>query len=67
MRVFKRLVQVSSLAGAVLLLSACPDTKLPSPTPKVPEPKAQGSAHLEAPPGPAAAATAGLAPHTAPS
>ena len=28
------------LAGMVLLLSACPDTKLPTPKPKVPEPKA---------------------------
>lgn len=28
------------VAGAVMLLSACPDTKLPTPTPKVPEPKA---------------------------
>ena len=28
------------LTCAVLLLSACPDTKLPSPSPKVPEPKA---------------------------
>lgn len=39
----KRLFLLPALATAVLLLSACPDTKLPSPTPKVPEPKAAAS------------------------
>ena len=37
----KRLFLVLPLACAALLLSGCPDTKLPSPTPKVPTPKAQ--------------------------
>lgn len=37
----KRLFLVSSLACAAVLLSACPDTKLPNPAPRVPEPKAQ--------------------------
>lgn len=37
----KRLYLVTPLAFAVVLLSGCPDTKLPSPSPKVPEPKAQ--------------------------
>ena len=36
----KRFFLGTSLACAVLLLSACPDTKLPTPSPKVPEPKA---------------------------
>lgn len=31
------------LSCAVLLLSACPDSKLPTPSPKVPEPKALGA------------------------
>ncbi|MEO7400313.1 MAG: hypothetical protein ABIV07_06035 [Polaromonas sp.] len=40
----KRLFLLPALAAAVLLLSACPDTKLPTPTtPKVPEPKAAAS------------------------
>lgn len=34
------------LAGMVLLLSACPDTKLPTPKPKVPEPKAAAAMPL---------------------
>jgi hypothetical protein len=47
----KRLFQMVSLACAIVLLSACPDAKLPSPAPKVPEPKAQGTAALpELPP-----------------
>ncbi|MBC7445962.1 MAG: hypothetical protein H7273_10930 [Polaromonas sp.] len=37
----KRLLLGTTLAGAVLLLSACPDTKLPTPSPRVPEPKAR--------------------------
>ncbi|CAN5285382.1 hypothetical protein BH10PSE16_BH10PSE16_18810 [soil metagenome] len=39
----KRLFLVSSLACAALLLSACPDTKLPTPAPRVPEPKAEST------------------------
>ncbi|MBH2020011.1 MAG: hypothetical protein I8H91_10780 [Burkholderiales bacterium] len=39
----KRLFLVSSLACAALLLSACPDAKLPTPAPKVPEPKAENT------------------------
>lgn len=39
-------------AAAALLLSGCPDAKLPSPAPKVPEPKAQTAMHLK-PPAPA--------------
>ena len=37
----KRLYIVASLTFAALILSGCPDTKLPTPIPKVPEPKAQ--------------------------
>ncbi len=33
------------LAGSALLLTGCPDTKLPTPTPMVPKPKAQETAH----------------------
>ena len=41
----KPLFLLPALAAAALLLTACPDTKLPSPTtPKVPEPKAAASA-----------------------
>ena len=36
-----RLYIVASLTFAALILSGCPDTKLPTPIPKVPEPKAQ--------------------------
>lgn len=39
----KRIFLGVPLACAVLLLSGCPDTKLPNPTPKVPEPKALGA------------------------
>ena len=39
----KRIFLGLPLACAVLLLSGCPDTKLPNPTPKVPEPKALGA------------------------
>lgn len=34
-----------SLACAAMLLSGCPDTKLPDPNPMVPKPKAQAMAH----------------------
>lgn len=44
----KRLFLLPALTAAVLLLSACPDTKLPSPTPKVPEPKAQTTTFYDA-------------------
>lgn len=37
----KRLYLVTPLALMAALLSGCPDTKLPSPAPKVPEPKAE--------------------------
>ena len=37
----KRLYRVAPLALAAMLLSGCPDTKIPSPAPKVPEPKAE--------------------------
>lgn len=37
----KRLFLVLPLACAALLLSGCPDNKLPKPTPTVPTPKAQ--------------------------
>jgi len=40
----KPLFLVLPLACAALLLSGCPDTKLPTPTPTVPKPKAQDSA-----------------------
>ena len=39
----KRIFLGIPLACAALLLSGCPDTKLPNPTPKVPEPKALGA------------------------
>ena len=39
----KRIFLGIFLSCAVLLLSACPDTKLPTPSPKVPEPKALGA------------------------
>jgi len=48
MSLMKRFVRSSALACTVVLLSACPDTKLPSPTPKVPEPKAQAAAQSAA-------------------
>ena len=48
MSLMKRFVRLSALACTVVLLSACPDTKLPSPTPKVPEPKAQTAAQSAA-------------------
>ena len=44
----KRLCLLPVLAAMVLLLSACPDTKLPKPTPKVPQPKAS-AAMVDAP------------------
>ena len=40
----KRIFFGGLLSCAVLLLSACPDTKLPNPSPKVPEPKAVDAA-----------------------
>ena len=40
----KRIFFGGLLSCAVLLLSACPDTKLPNPIPKVPEPKAANAA-----------------------
>lgn len=46
----KRLFLLPALACTVLLLSACPDTKLPTPGPKVPEPKAE-TTMLYSPPG----------------
>lgn len=38
-------------AAAVVFLSGCPDAKLPSPAPKIPEPKAQTAMHLKLPAG----------------
>ena len=38
-------------AAAVVFLSGCPDAKLPSPAPKIPEPKAQTAMHLKPPAG----------------
>jgi len=40
----KRLYLVLPLACLTLLISGCPDAKLPTPTPMVPAPKAQGVA-----------------------
>lgn len=40
----KPLFLVLPLACAVLLLSGCPDAKLPTPTPTVPTPKAKETA-----------------------
>jgi hypothetical protein len=37
----KRFFLLTPLTFSVLLLSGCPYAKLPTPTPKVPEPKAQ--------------------------
>lgn len=45
----KRLFLVLPLTCAALLLSGCPDAKLPKPTPTVPTPKAQHTA-VNAPP-----------------
>ena len=45
----KRLFLVFPLTCAALLLSGCPDAKLPTPTPTVPTPKAQHTA-VNAPP-----------------
>ena len=39
----KRLFLVLPMACAALLLSGCPDAKLPTPNPMVPTPKAQES------------------------
>lgn len=39
----KRIFFGISLGCAVLLLSACPDSKMPNPSPKVPEPKLMGA------------------------
>lgn len=44
----KRFFLGTSLACAVLVLSACPDAKLPTPSPKVPEPKAVGTTQSNA-------------------
>jgi len=40
----KRFFSVLPLVCAAMLLSACPDTKLPNPAPRVPAPKAIDSA-----------------------
>ncbi|CDS49015.1 hypothetical protein [Polaromonas sp. CG9_12] len=40
----KRLFVVLPLACSALLISGCPDAKLPTPTPTVPTPKAQNTA-----------------------
>ncbi|MEO6322397.1 MAG: hypothetical protein ABIR56_17070 [Polaromonas sp.] len=45
----KRFFLLTPLTLAVLLLSGCPDTKLPTPTPKVPEPKAEKTSGQHAP------------------
>ncbi|MDB5938228.1 MAG: hypothetical protein JWP77_592, partial [Polaromonas sp.] len=45
----KPLFLVLPLACAALLLSGCPDSKLPTPTPTVPTPKAQDKAGLGLP------------------
>ena len=42
----KRIFLGISLTCAVFLLSGCPDTKLPTPSPKVPEPKALGATQV---------------------
>lgn len=39
----KRMLSALPLACAALLLSGCPEAKLPSPTPSVPTPKAQST------------------------
>ncbi|MEO5660347.1 MAG: hypothetical protein ABIQ90_11220 [Polaromonas sp.] len=39
----KRLFLLPVLGLAVVLLTACPDAKLPKPTPQVPKPKAETS------------------------
>ena len=48
----KRPYLVTPLVLTAVLLSGCPDAKLPSPIPKVPEPKAEKTAgqHLRAAP-----------------
>ena len=43
----KYLVRALPLACAALLLSGCPDTKLPTPSPTVPTPKANVAAGLK--------------------
>lgn len=35
----KHVFQLPGVFGLVFLLSACPDSQIPKPTPKVPEPK----------------------------
>jgi len=42
----KRIFFGISLGCAVLLLSACPDSKMPNPSPKVPEPKLQSTTKI---------------------
>lgn len=49
----KHLFLLTPLTFAVLLLTGCPDTKLPTPAPKVPEPKVE-AAMLDRPSGSAA-------------
>lgn len=39
----KRLFLLTPLTFVVVLLTGCPDTKLPSPTPKAPEPKTESA------------------------
>ena len=46
----KRLFLMTPLTVVVLLLCGCPDAKLPTPSPKVPEPKAETTT-LYSPPG----------------
>lgn len=44
----KRLWLSLPMAGILMLLAACPDTnKLPNPAPRVPAPKATGSASIQ--------------------
>lgn len=45
----KQLVLAPMLACAVILLSGCPDSKLPTPTPSVPTPKANTAARQPMP------------------
>lgn len=45
----KPLALVLPLACAATLLSGCPDTKLPTPTPTVPTPKAHAAAYGHSP------------------
>ena len=44
--VMRRFFLLLPLMGALMLLTACPDSKRPTPTPKVPTPKAEPQALL---------------------